>query len=375
MDKLLDLSARELERRNLYKTRLNEFDPILIKYVLIDSYYKFKKDEKDYPFLDLEGLKPGSIGRGVLEEKSVLHNDALVFFTEDNVKDELKEFIDFKDKYRITKETLIEQQLVDKNFASKKFDVSTTFIKNKGFKNTLKELLKPDYGLLIQPRPRATKADEYALTHYRVKGPSSVTKPIVENLAKKLGYIKKDLNEKGEEYKEKLEEKFYAYYGFHHTAGGRRTAGIIISQMFRDNGISFATYIASKEARTLTKITENEEKIRYTLVNLSKKEIKKKIISALVDLSHKENKKLEELEQVFREQFVYDEKVCVLQVTYDTTEYSRPVKSSKIRKLDSKKRWLKIARERIIPKREFVDTKPILCNMVYPHKDYSDKLN
>ncbi|MBU4283853.1 MAG: hypothetical protein KJ968_01990 [Nanoarchaeota archaeon] len=320
--------------------------------------------------MDIEGLKPGSIGCGVLEEKSVLHNDALVFFTEDRLKDELKEFIEFKDKYNyITKDTLTEQQKVDKDFASK-FKSSTTFIENKGFENTLKELLKSDYGLLIQPSPRITKADKYALTHYRVEVSRKID-PVVESLVKKLGYIEKDLYEKGEEYQGKLEEKFFAYYGFHYTAGGRRRAGIIASQIFRDMEMSFATYIASKEARTLTKITENEEKIRYALVNLSKKEIKKKIRPALVDLSHKENKKLEEVEQGFREQFVYDENICVLQVIYDTTKYSRPIKSSRRRKLDSNKRWLKIIKERIIPKRKFVDTVPIPCNIVYPHKDYS----
>ncbi len=369
MDKLLDLSARELERRNLYKTRLNEFDSILIEYALIDSYYKFKKEKKDYPFLDLEGLKPGSIGYGVLEEKSVFHNDALVFFTEDRVKDELKEFIKFKDKYKIIKKRLVGQKGVDKDFASK-FDVFTTFIENKGFENTLKGLLKSDRGLLIQPNPK-----KYALTHYRVEV-SPETDLVVESLAKKLGYIniEKNLDGYDESYKEKLEEKFFAYYGFHYTAGGRRTAGIIASQIFKDMGMSFATYIASKEARTLTKITENEEKIRYALLDLSDKEIKKKIISALVNLPHNENKKLEELKQEFREQFVYDKNICVLQVTYNTTKYSRPIKSSRIRKLNQKKRWLEIIKEMIIPKREFVDTRPIPCNIVYPHKDYSAKL-
>jgi len=304
--------------------------------------------------LDIEGLKPGSIGCGVLEEKSVLHNDALVFFIEDRIKDELKEFIEFKGKYNIiNKKTLVNQQRVDKYFASK-FDISTTFIENKGFENTLKELLKSDFGLLIQPRLHTPKAEKYALTHYRLEVSRKIDF-VVESLAKKLGYIEKDLYEKGEEYQGKLEEKFFAYYGFHYTAGGRRKAGITASQMFRNMGISFATYIASKEARTLTKITENEEKIKYALVNLSNEKIRK----------------LEKLEQGFREQFVYDEKVCVLQVIYDTTEYSRPIKSSRRRKLDSNKKWLKIIKERIIPKRKFVDTVPIPCNIVYPHKDYS----
>ena len=359
MVELLDLSASELERRNLYKTRLNEFDSILVEYALIDSYNKFKENKKNYPFLDLEGLKPGSIGYGVLEENSLLHNDALVFFTEDRVKDELKEFIKFGDRYNIDKKALLNRKGVDKDFALK-FDIVTTFIENKGFENTLKQLLKSDFGLLIQPSSNPSKTGKHALTDYRVKVLSLETDPVVESLAKKLGYIniEKKLGEYDELYKEKLEEKFFAYHGFHYTAGGRRTAGIIASQIFRDMGMSFATYIASKEARTLTKITENEEKIRYVLVNLSNEKIRK----------------LEKLEQGFREQFVYDENICVLQVTYDTTKYSRPIISTRIRKLDSNKKWLEIIKEMFIPKREFVDTRPIPCNIVYSHKDYSAKL-
>jgi len=46
MVELLDLSASESERRNLYKIRLNEFDSILVEYALIDSYYKFKENKK-----------------------------------------------------------------------------------------------------------------------------------------------------------------------------------------------------------------------------------------------------------------------------------------------------------------------------------------
>lgn len=353
MVELSGLSVKELERKNRYETLLNKFDSILIEYVLIDSYNKFKENKKNYPFLDLEGLKPGSIGYGVLEETSLWHNDALVFFTEDRVKDELKEFIKIKDKYKIIKKRLVGQKGVDKDFASK-FDVYTTFIENKGFENTLKGLLKSDRGLLIQP-----KDEKYALTHYRVEV-SQGTDPVVESLAKKLGYIdiEKNLDEYDEAYKEKLEEKFFAYYGFHYTAGGRRKAGIIASQMFGDMGMSFATYIASKEARTLTKITENDKKVRYALVNLSNEKIRE----------------LEKLGQGFREQFVYDKNICVLQVTYDTTKYSRPIKSGIIRELDQKRKWLEIIKEMIIPKRKFVDTRPIPYNIVYPHKDYSAKL-
>lgn len=343
---MLDFSLRDKQKRLLYLNIRYKLDEMLIQYVLIDSLKNFQESGQEYPFVDLSGLKPGAKGYSMLEQEVAVHHDGLVVFCEDVIPNELKEHIELESTNRVKKDRLLNDKLVDVEFASS-FEHPMIYVNHEAFEETLRGLSETDYGLVIQPDPRS-KQDSYRLSHYRVMIEWSMA-AAARNLAKTLGYVKKQLHEEGEEKGLALKQKLFEYYGFHYTVGSRRRAAIRVAQLLKGTGRLFTISVGSSEARHLTKITE-EGVERYALLRLDDDHIQQ----------------AEQLYSSFREHYLFDDRVCVFRVVYRTNENSQP---SKFRKFDPKLQWLKIIHEAIMPLAKHPEAAPFPYYVVYGRKD------
>lgn len=344
---MLDFSLRDKQRRLLYLNIRYKLDEMLIQYVLFNSFKNFSEIGQEYPFVDLSGLKPGAKGYSMPEHEVTGHNDGLVIFYETLIPPQLREHIELESTNRVSKDRLLNDKLVDIQFASN-FEHPMIYVHHEAFAETIQSLSQTDYGLVIQLDPRS-KQDNYRLSHYRVMVEWSMA-AAASALAKSLGYVKKELHEAGEDKGLALKQKLFEYYGFHYTVGSRRRAAIRAAQMLKDTGRLFTVYVGSAEARHLTKITERGVE-RFALLRLKPEHLEQ----------------AEKIDPLFRERYLFDDAVCIFRVVYRTNENSQP--SKKFRKFDPKLQWLRIIHEAIMPLAEHPDAPPFPYYVVYGRKD------
>jgi hypothetical protein len=207
----------------LYFFLRDELDSILVTEALIESYQAFKAASKPYPFVEMRELKPRAKMFG---PEYFDHRHFIVIFSEDVLPSEAKIHIRFFDSNRTTKENL---NLLGPFDLRSVFHQRMRYFEDVDFPTLLKGLLRHDFALLIQRDTSVKSRYRFALSHFHVK----IDWPVAyaaEDLGRYLRYISKDLYEKGERTGEIIQQKLYEYYGFHHTVGGRRTAGLVASR-------------------------------------------------------------------------------------------------------------------------------------------------
>jgi hypothetical protein len=164
------------------------------------------------------------------------------------------------------------------------------------------------------------------------------------------------LYERGEKLGEMIQQKLYEFYGFHHTVGGRRTAGLVAARFMARYDFISTVYIASSEARTLIRTSEQGIS-KYVLIRLTNAEIKE--LSQTAKIAEKD----------FRDLYLIDTKkdygVGIFQVTYKHNEYSSPPGDGKLRELNPDYHWLNIDLQLIIPPPSSGDARPISFSRVY----------
>ena len=74
-----------------------------------------------------------------------------------------------------------------------------------------------------------------ALTHMHVKV-ERLTDTAIKELGKELGYVERRLFERGEDYVDALESKFFEYFGFSANAAGRKSAAAMAAQLLSAQG-------------------------------------------------------------------------------------------------------------------------------------------
>jgi hypothetical protein len=223
------------------------------------------------------------------------------------------------------------------------------------FLNLIKELLKADFALLIQRDPTIKARYRFGLTHFHVK----IDWPVAyaaEDLARHLRYISKDLYEKGEKNAELLQQKLFEYYGFHHTVGGRRTAALVAARYMARYDFISTVYIASSEARTLTRCSE-QGITKYALTKLNDAQITE--LASMVKMPKKEFGDLYLIDRVD------DYGVGIFQVTYKHNEHSRPPVDGKLRELNPDYHWLNVDLQLLVPPPTNGDARPIPFPRIY----------
>lgn len=342
------LSMKGKLRRSLYEVLRDQLDRMLIKKALVDSYSNFKKADTDYPFVQKRALKPRS---KVAEPEYALQNHFLVFFCEGEIPGIYRKYIRFFDSNKVSKECIEEIGLK----LHQHYHKNLRYFDHPDFCPFLFDLIPVDYALLIQSDASSRAKNRYLLSHCHVR----IDWPLdeaTEDMALELRYIAKELYENGERYAQSLLRKLYERYGFYHAVGGRRTAGVVASQLLRKMDFISTVYIASASARTLTKVSER---------GVSR--------SALIRVPFEDVARLAEENQMSQEKFVanysmdQDTKscVCILNVIYRHSSHAVPAENGRLRRLQPDYHWLNIAEQLLIPLPGDWQSQPLRYQIVY----------
>ncbi len=343
------ISYQERTGRIIYHFLQEELDRVLIQKALLDSLWKFLNAKEEYPFIDKRELKPRA---RIYEKEYPLYNAFLIIFCEGTLPSYCKRYIRFFETNKLVKENL--QYLVDFKLY-KDFTKNLSYFDQTGFFKLLEQLLPIDFALLIQ-RDSSTKSSRYLLSHFRVK----IDWPIdaaAEDLAKYLRYISKELYEKGEKYALLLQQKFFEYYGFHYTAGGRRTAAITAAQYLKHLDFISTIYVSSSSCRSLTKITTDGNLSKFVLLKLPNEEIKK------IASENKMKKNTFENHYLFYRNKEYG--VGLFEVTYSHPEVSLPPADGKLRELNPDHYWIVVNKQLLLPLFKYPHIRPIEYRTIY----------
>jgi len=344
-----ELSWINRMRRLLYTVLQGELDRILIHLSLIESYCKFIEQNGSYPFVESRDLKPRT---RCCSKEFEMHNQFLVIFCEGSLPSAVKKYIRIFDANKVTKENL--GPLVDV-YLSRKFYPNLRYFNSSLFPAFLKELIPVDYALLIQLDPSVRSKHRFMLSHFHVKIDWSIAEA-AEMLGKQLRYISKNLYENGDKYAEMLQQKFFEYYGFHYTAGGRRTAAAVAFQYLKQFPFISTVYVSSSESRTLTRISEYGVS-KFVLIQMTNQEMDMMAQSA--GLSK------ERFAEVYLVGRVEDKGVGIFQVVYGHTNHSRPPADGKLRRLRPDYHWLTVHKQLLIPLPTNIEANPIPFPRVY----------
>lgn len=344
------LSYQHRVRRSVYAVLRDQMDMYLMRNALMESYQNFAASGEPYPFVAKRELKPRA--RVTARKEYANQNNFLVLFCEGTIPNVYKRQIRFFDTNKVTKESVLEmgQITLHKNYA-----MNLRYFENPGFEGLVLDLLPIDYALLIQQDLSIKKRNRYTLSHFHVRIDWAVD-DATENMARRLRYISKELYESGEQYALRLNNKLFETYGFHHVVGGRRTAAVVAAQLLKEMEFISTVYVASAEARCLTRISERGVS-KFVLVPLSMGEI-----AQLAE----ENKLTVKL---FMERYLIDTQdgygVGILQVVYRNSPYSKPPEDGKLRKLRPDYQWLTISDQLLIPVFGNHETYPVPFSTVY----------
>jgi hypothetical protein len=344
-----EISWDEKFRRCLYFFLRDELDSILVTEALIESYFAFKAAGKAYPFVEMRELKPRA---KLFAPEYPEQRHFIVIFSEDLLPSDSKIHIRFFDSNRTIKENL---NLLGPFDLRSVFHQRMRFFEDVDFPTLLRGLLKHDFALLIQRDPSVKSRYRFALSHFHVK----IDWPVAyaaEDLGRYLRYISKDLYEKGERSGEIIQQKLYEYYGFHHTVGGRRTAGVVASRYLARFDFISTVYIASSESRTLFRTSE-QGIAKYVLIRLSDQDIADLAAQVKMD------------EDRFVSRYLIDRTpdygVGIFLVTYKHNEHSHAPADGKLRDLNAEYQWLNVNLQLLVPPPDRGDARPIHWSRVY----------
>jgi hypothetical protein len=321
----------------------------MLDYALIESYKQFKKTGTAYPFVEKRELKPRARIRSIEYKKQ---NTFLVIFVEDSLPAKYKKYIRFFNVNKTTKSNLLQAKALP---LPETFDRNQKYVDSAQFFNFVKVLLPVDYALLIQRDASSHLKDRYLLSHFHVRIDWPITEA-AEDLAQSLRYISKDLYEKGDNYAEIAQKKFFEYYGQPVMVGGRRTAAIVAAQYMKKVPCISTVYAGSSESRALIRISERGVS-KAVLMPLSEIEIEQ--------IARGHNMAM----QTFTKNYVLAREgrrgICLFQVTYSYTNHARPPDDGRLREINPDVNWLTVGQEHILPKPQVRKYPPIPVSLVY----------
>jgi len=234
---------------------------ILLGHAMLDSYAKFREADKPYPFVRPEYLVPATATRSI--ERS-FQNTALVFVIDGKLPVSLNKHFRLRSSNRASWRNF---QRLAPDLDLSEYKTDDNRLDSPGFASLLTKLLPLDYALLIE-----RLGSGFQLSHAHVKV-ERLTDNAIKDLGRKLGYIDRRLFERGEDYVDALEGKFYEYHGFSWNASGRKSAAAMAAQLFADEAVDFAVYVASQEENRLTILDQSDVISQYLLVRLEGSEL------------------------------------------------------------------------------------------------------
>ena len=324
-------------------------DQFMLDYALVQSYNGFLNSGTPYPFVEKRELKPRARIPSIEHEPQ---NAFLVVFVEETIPARYKKYIRFFNLNKATKSNLLQIKALP---LPDSFDRNQKYIESAHFYDFLRVLLPVDYALLIQRDPGSQLKNRYVLSHFHVR----IDWPIAEaseDLAQALRYISKDLYEKGDQYAETVQKKFFEYYGVPVMVGGRRTAAIVAAQYLKRIPCISTVYVGSSESRALIRISERGVS-KAVLMPLNEDEMQQ--------LANANNMAL----PTFKKNYVVAREgkkgICIFQVSYAYTNHARPPDDGKLREINPDVNWLTVGQEHILTKPGVMKYPPLPIGFIY----------
>ena len=230
----------------------------LIAYSLVESYFTFAEHGRAYPFVARNMILPNT-GAGALEQ--TFQNTAFIILTDGEVPRGLNKH------FRLRKSNQVSWQNIQR--LAPKLDLSNykadhCIITSPQAGPLLRKLLTMDYAILVENRQ-----DVAAITHMHMKV-ERLTDGAIRELAKDLGYIDRRLFERGEDYVDALEVKFFEYFGFSAHASGRKSAAAMAAQLLSRYDQRYTVFVANQDDCRLTVLDEGDHITQYILAHLGR---------------------------------------------------------------------------------------------------------
>ncbi len=229
----------------------------LLKFTLVGSLQNFTDHHRLYPFLTRDKVMPAAMGPS---REWRYQQTAFVILLDGPMPRALNKHFRLRTNNQITWRNLLrvlpESELTE-------FRTSQCDVTSEGFPDLLDRLLPLDFALLVQ----RNRNDNATLTHMHVKV-ERMTDVAVRTLGKELGYIERTLFERGEDYVEELEGKYFEYFGFSAHASGRKSAAAMAAQLLGDYDTPFSVLVTSQSDLRLTLLSHRDRVEQYFLISL-----------------------------------------------------------------------------------------------------------
>ena len=303
----------------------------LIQYTLLDSYRKFCDAGLGYPFIEAERVFPEKDNRSA--EMHPQHA-ALVFLLDCPLPRSLNKYFRLRASNRVTWRNLL-RLLPDEDHDN--FKAAHCRVDSKQFPGLFRKLLLADYALLIE-QERDMPAPTLSHLHVKVE---RLTDSALREVGKQLGYIDRSLFERGEDYVEELEAKFFEYHGFSANASGRKSAAAIAAQLFAKNLQRYSVFVTSQTDNRLTHLHEGDRLSQHFLVRLDS--TAQQQLSDQLDAANIVN-----LDGYAVDRFIDGAVVARMQVDYRRTSAARPAEQ-RAKEKDLARSWITIESQRVWP--------------------------
>ena len=249
-----------------YDAARRRLTDLLIRYTLIDSFFQFTNEGKPFPFARPDELLPHCARRHVEHSQQ---NAALMVLIDGQLPRPLNKHFRLRASNRVAWRNI--QRLAPQLDLSD-FEAAHCRLTEPGFDQLLARLLPLDYALLAGRDDLAASADMLALTHMHVKV-ERLTDNALKDMGQDLGLIDRRLFERGEDFVEELESKFFEYYGFSANSSGRKSAAAMAAQLLKQQAAKFTVFVAGQEDSRLTLLDDGDDILQHMLIRLSKTEL------------------------------------------------------------------------------------------------------
>ncbi|HYM33523.1 MAG TPA: hypothetical protein VEU47_19645 [Candidatus Cybelea sp.] len=251
------------ERSDPYLDAREAVVDFLIRHSLIESHASFQAHGRPYPFVLKNSVVPG--GAVPAAEHTLLHT-ALIFLIDGELPRILNKHFRLRQSNRVTWGNL---QRLAPHIDFTDYKAAHCRLDAPEVEHLLAKLCTLDYALMITrpPTPRGEPQGPCALTHMHVKV-ERMTDSAIKELGKSLGYIERRLFERGEDYVDALEAKFFEYHGFSYNASGRKGAAAMAAQLLASTRMRFSVFVVSQEDGRLTVLDDSPLVTQYMLIRL-----------------------------------------------------------------------------------------------------------
>ncbi|MBF0137180.1 MAG: hypothetical protein H7833_14590 [Magnetococcus sp. DMHC-1] len=323
------------QRLNSYAVTRHRLTQQLVQYTLVDSYLKFQRYKQPYPFVAPASLRPGAMGT---TKEYKIHNNALIVLMDGEMSEKLRKHFRCRVNNQVNKKNIA--SLAPGLPALKDYDHAYRLVNHERFEFLLRALMPLDFSLLIQKKAtEECKTRQFQLTHFHVKI-ERLTDSALRSLGIHLNYLKKGLYERGEEFIDEFEKKFFEYFNFYHNAAGRRSAAALASQVMSRDKKTGTVFITSQQDRRLTLLSSNNLNRdiaieQYLLYVLSEEEMNYlKIWAKQFNIN---------ISAHFMVQRLGKKGIFILRVRYEHTDVAMPSIDGSLKfSINQKEKWVRI---------------------------------